>query len=124
MKVLLVRPKEHPVEMEIDGSLESMYEALECDTITCTYPWPESYMVLVTDDNGFFSDKIPCRYVKELEQPIMGNFLLCGIKGEDFADLPADLMRKFKERFWMPEIIGLIGGGLAVIPIDDGTMPD
>ena len=123
MKVLLVRPKVHPVEMEIDGSLHSMYETLECDTITCTYPWPESYMALVTDDNGFFSDKIPSRYVKELEQPIMGNFLLCGLGYEDFTDLPDELMRKYKERFWKPELIGVLGGRLAVFPIDDDTEP-
>ena len=120
MKVLMIRPRRHPVELEIEDTLEAMYEALECDTITASDPWEEP-MALVTDDNGFFSNKQPCRYVKELEQPIMGNFFLCGISGEDFADLPADLMKRFKERFWKPELIGVVGGRLAVFPIDDGT---
>ena len=122
MKVLMVRPMEHPVEMELDGSLESMYEALECRTITCAYPWLDR-IGLVTDDEGLFSDKLPCRYVEELEQPIMGNFILCGLGYEDFTDLPDELMKKYKERFWKPEIIGILGGRLAVFPIDDGTKP-
>lgn len=124
MKILMVRPMEHPVEMDIPNTLEAIYEALECDTITVTYPWPEHYIGLVTDDNGLFSDKKPSRYVKELQQPIMGNFFLCGLSYDDFADLPEELMKKFKERFWTPEIIGVIGGGLAVFPIEDGTKPD
>ena len=122
MKVLLVQPKRHPIEVEIDGSLKSMYEILECETITATYPWEEP-VALVTDDNGFFANKVPSRYVTELEQPIMGNFFICGIDEDDFCDLPDELMRKFKEQFWKPELIGFVGGKFTVIPIDDGTKP-
>ena len=51
MKVLMVEPGKHPRELELGHSLEAMYAALECDTITATYPW-EDEVSLVTDDEG------------------------------------------------------------------------
>ena len=59
-----------------------------------------------------------------LQQPIMGNFFLCGLGKEDFADLPDALAEKYRERFWMPELILGGAGGVAVIPLDDGTRPE
>ena len=96
MKVLLVEPGKHPRTVEIEHTLEAMYQVLDCDTITATYPWPDR-LALVTDDEGMFSDKIPCRYIRELEQPIMGNFFLCGLGTDDFTDLPEELMEKLVE---------------------------
>lgn len=123
MKVLLVKPLEHPQMVEIEHTLDAMYRILECETITAAYPWTEP-LALVTDDEGLFSDKLPSRYIRELEQPIMGNFFLCGLGKEDFADLPDELAKKYRERFWMPELIFGGAGSVAVIPIDDGTRPE
>lgn len=58
MRVLMVRPNEHPVVMELERGLDAMYKALECDTITATYPW-EDPVALVTDDEGLFPEKQP-----------------------------------------------------------------
>lgn len=123
MKVLLVKPLEHPQVVEIEHTLDAMYRILECETITATYPWMEP-LALVTDDEGMFSDKIPCRYIRELQQPIMGNFFLCSMGEEDFSDLPEDLIQKYRERFWRPELIFSLPHGLTVIPVDDGTEPE
>ncbi len=122
MKILMVRPMEHPVEMDIPNKLEEYYKVLECDTITATYPWEEP-IALVTDDNGLFTKKHPSRFVEELNQPIMGNFFLCGLGYEDFDDLPEKFVRKFKERFWKPELIFTLGDRLSVVQIEDGTKP-
>lgn len=123
MKVLLVEPMRHPREADIPDTLEAMYEILQCRTITAVCPWEEP-MVLVTDDEGMLSEKMPCRYVRELGQPIMGSFFLCGVSGEDFADLPEGLMRKYMERFWMPECIMGPPGEETIIRVDDGTAPE
>ena len=43
---------------------------------------------------------------------------------EDFAELPQDLIRKFRERFWVPEAFVSMFGQMAVIQMDDGTKPE
>lgn len=123
MRVLMVRPNEHPVVMELERGLDAMYKALECDTITATYPW-EDPVALVTDDEGLFTEKQPCRYVKDLQQPILGNFFICGLGNEDFADLPDCYVKKYMEMFWHPEMILMTPAGITVIEMDDGTQQE
>ena len=69
MKVLLIKPMEHPQVVDIENSLKEFYRILDCDCITATYPWEER-AALVTDDNGLFTEKPFSRYIPELEQPI------------------------------------------------------
>ena len=122
MKVLMIRPNEHPEVMELERKLDAMYKALECHTITATYPWIDP-VALVTDDEGLFSDKAPCRYVKDLQQPILGNFFICGLADEDFADLPDNYLKKYMEMFWHPEMMLMSPAGITVITLDYGTQP-
>lgn len=123
MKVLLIKPMEHPQVVDIENSLKEFYRILDCDCITATYPWEER-AALVTDDNGLFTEKSFSRYIPELEQPIKGNFFICGLGEEDFAELPQNLIRKFRERFWVPEAFVSMFGQMAVIRMDDGTKPE
>lgn len=102
MKVLLIKPMEHPQVVDIENSLKEFYRILDCDCITATYPWEEC-AALVTDDNGLFTEKPFSRYIPELEQ---------------------DLIRKFRERFWVPEAFVSMFGQRAVIQMDDGTKPE
>ena len=124
MKVLLIKPMEHPQVVDIEDSLDEFYRILECDCITATYPWETDAVALVTDDNGLSTEKPFSRYIKELEQPIKGNFFLRGLGEEDFAELPEDLIRKYTERFWVPEAFVSMFGQMAVIQMDDGTKPE
>ena len=123
MKVLLIKPMEHPKEIDIQPTLEEYYKVLDCDCITATYPWPE-LVALVTDNNGLFTDKLFSRYIRELKQPIRGSFFLCGLGKEDFTDLPPELMDKFKKQFWNPELFVRTASGLAAIQTSDGTQPE
>lgn len=123
MKVLLIKPMEHPQVVDIEDSLDEFYRILECDCITATYPWKEQ-VALVTDDNGLFTEKPFSRYISELEQPIKGNFFLCGLGEEDFTELPENLIRKYTERFWVPEAFVSMFGRMSIIRMDDGTKPE
>ena len=123
MKVLLIKPMEHPHVVDIENSLKEFYRILDCDCITATYPWEER-AALVTDDNGLFTEKPFSRYIPELEQPIKGNFFICGLGEEDFAELSEDFIRKYTERFWVPEAFVSMFGQMAVIQMDDGTKPE
>lgn len=124
MKVLLIKPMEHPQVVDIEDSLDEFYRILECDCITATYPWEADAVALVTDDNGLFTEKPFSRYIQELEQPIKGNFFLCGLGEEDFAELPEDLIRKYTKRFWVPEAFVSMFGQMSIIRMDDGTKPE
>ena len=124
MKVLLIKPMEHPQVVDIEDSLDEFYRILECDCITATYPWEVDAVALVTDDNGLFTEKPFSRYIPELKQPIKGNFFLCGLGEEDFAELPEDLIRKYTERFWVPEAFISMFGQMSIIRMDDGTKPE
>ena len=73
MKVLLIKPMEHPQVVDIENSLKEFYRILDCDCITATYPWEER-AALVTDDNGLFTEKSFSRYIPELE-PHQGKLL-------------------------------------------------
>ena len=123
MKVLLIKPMEHPRVVDIEDTLAEYYRILECDCITATYPWADR-VALVTDDNGLFTEKLFSRYIPELEQPIKGNFFICGLGEEDFAELPENLIRKYTERFWKPEAFISMYGQMSVIQMNDGTKPE
>ena len=65
MKVLLIKPMEHPQVVDIENSLKEFYRILDCDCITATYPWEER-AALVTDDNGLFTEKSFSRYIPDV----------------------------------------------------------
>ena len=115
MKVLLIKPMEHPQVVDIENSLKEFYRILDCDCITATYPWEER-AALVTDDNGLFTEKSFSRYIPELEQPIKGNFFICGLRGRFRRAAPGP----------HPEIQGtLLGaGGIRQHVRTDGGHPD
>lgn len=69
----------------------------------------------MTDDNGGFTEKSFSRYIPELEQPIKGNFFLCGLGEENFTELPENLIRKYTERFWGPEAFVSMFGQMSII---------
>lgn len=98
MKILLVEPGKQPRRMEIENTLPEMYRVLDCTTITAVYPWAEP-VALVTDDEGLLRGKPLNRYLPELGQAIVGNFFLCGLGREDFADLPEALTMLLEQRF-------------------------
>lgn len=122
MKVLMVEPGKHPYQLEIEHTLEAMYQVLDCDTITATYPW-EDPVALVTDDEGLFKEDHDWNRVVGECSAIRGNFFLCGLDTENFADLPLDLMEKYRSLFWTPEMFLRTPAGLIVIRMDDGTEP-
>ena len=116
MKVLLVEPGKHPRTVEIEHTLEAMYQVLDCDTITATYFWEEP-LALVTDDEGLFKDK-PWNRVIDRYTAIKGNFFLCGLGPEDFTDLPEELMEKYRKLFWQPEYFISTPAGTLVLRMD------
>ncbi len=72
----------------------------------------------MADDDGLAkTDRLLNRAIDEYSA-IRGNFFLCGLSRDDFADLPDGLMEKYRKLFWYPEVFIPTDVGLVVVRID------
>lgn len=111
MKILIVEPGKHPSEMEICNTLQDMQETVG-GYIEAIYPF-EDMVALISDEEAKL--KSDTQWNRILGRDIIkGTFFLCGIKGENFSDLPDELMQKYKEFFWEPQLF---------IPTPNGLLP-
>lgn len=70
--------------VELDGSLDGYYEALECDIIDCTVRriGKKEYDI-ICDDEGLFKDKPVVTAITKSYQPaLVGNLFICNNDGE------------------------------------------
>ena len=111
MKVLIVEPGKHPYEAEIDSSLESLQKTVG-GYIEAIYPF-EDMMALISDEEAKLESDTQWNRILGGDI-IKGTFFLCGIEGENFCDLPDDLMEKYKKYFWEPQFF---------IPTPNGLLP-
>ena len=111
MKILIVEPGKHPYEAEIDSSLESLQKTVG-GYIEAIYPF-EDMMALISDEEAKLKSDTQWNRILS-EDIIKGTFFLCGIEGENFFDLPDDLMEKYKKYFWEPQFF---------IPTPNGLLP-
>lgn len=102
MKVLIVEPGKHPREADITHTLKTLQDTVG-GPIQAIYPF-EDHVALVCDEEGLFKDTEWNRFICQ-GCVIKGTFFICGLTVEDFTDLPDDLMKKYKERFWYPEVL-------------------
>lgn len=123
MKVLMIKPGEHPKTVEIEHTNAAMQKAVDSNIYQATYPWEEP-CALVCDEEACWHDyQLPNRMIPELGYPIMGPFFICGLTTESFCDLPEELNQRFTREYWKPEVFIRTGAGILVVPMDDGTRP-
>ena len=114
MRILLVEPGKHPRITEIDGSLEQMQKTVG-GYIQAVYPWKDN-VALVCDEEALYKDSEWNRYICE-GLAIKGTFFICGIDGENFADLPTDLAEKYLQRLYTPQVFIRTASGVVVLDI-------
>ena len=112
MNVLMVEPGEVPYAVDIGEGLEALQTAVGGD-IQAVYPY-EDPVALICNDDGKYMGLPLNRALRDDEGNIYdivaGNFFLCGLGEEDFTDLPADLMEKYRQQFEHPEQFVRIAG--------------
>lgn len=113
MKVLIVESRKRPREAEIDGSLESMQKTVG-GYLRAIYPFEDEIALVCDDESKLKSDTEWNRMLSETSDVIKGTFFIAGLGAEDFTDLSAELMEKYKQRFWNIELF---------IPTPNGLMP-
>ena len=113
MKVLIVEPRKHPREAEIDGNLESMQKTVG-GYLQAIYPFEDEIALVCDDESKLKSDTERNRMLPETGDIIKGTFFIAGLGAEDFTDLSPELTEKYKQRFWSIELF---------IPTSNGMMP-
>lgn len=112
MKVLMVEPGKVPYAAEIGEGLEPLQAAVGGD-IQAVYPYDDP-VALICNEEGKYMGLPLNRALHDDEGNIYdivaGNFFLCGLGEEDFTDLPADLMEKYRQQFEHPEQFVRIAG--------------
>lgn len=122
MNVLIVEPGKPPREAQIEHTLEAM-QAVVGGLIQALYPW-EDHAALICDEEGLLK-QYPFNRAISSRLMIYGTFFICGIDGEEFADLPPALMEKYKQKYQNPEVLipGAKGPMLLVFIHDDEEEP-
>ena len=113
MKILIVEPGKHPREAEIDGSLKSMQKTVG-GYLQAIYPFEDEVALVCDDESKLKSDTQWNRMLPETGDIIKGTFFIAGLGAEDFTDLSAELMEKYRQRFRNVELF---------IPTPNGLMP-
>ena len=122
MKVLKLEPGEHPKELEITDSLESM-QSVVGGMIQAIYPF-EDTVALICNEEGKLLD-LP--YNRALRTPdtnqiydiICGTCFLCGAPedSDTFTSLTKEQLECYKEYFWKPEFFLKSNGSIVVLKL-------
>ena len=118
MKILIIEPGKHPRETEIDGSLESMQKTVG-GYLQAIYPFEDEVALVCDDESKLKSDTQWNRMLPETGDIIKGTFFIAGLGAEDFTDLSAELMEKYRQRFRTVELFIPPPSGLMAIMIRD-----
>lgn len=108
MTVLIVEPGKKSRKAEIDGSLEGMQQVVG-GYIQAIYPF-EDPVALVCNEEGKNLDLPFNRALQDedgdIYDLIAGTFFICGapLGRESFTSLKEDLLEKYRQRFYKPEL--------------------
>ena len=117
MKVLMIEPGKAPYEAELDGSLESMQEAVG-GGIEGYYPYAEPVAIVCNDEgkiNGLPLNRAIYSEDGEMIEIMAGTFFMAGLGEESFTDLPDHFMEQYKEQFKYPEKFFRLAGEIVAV---------
>ena len=117
MKVLMIEPGKAPYEAELDGSLESMQEAVG-GGIEGYYLYAEPVAIVCNDEgkiNGLPLNRAIYNEDGEMIEIMAGTFFIAGLGEESFADLPDYFMEQYKEQFKYPKKFYRLAGEIVAV---------
>ncbi len=120
MKILKIEPGKSPVEMEIDGSLESM-QSVVGGMIQAVFPFHEEVALICNEEGKLtglpYNRTLRMEETNEIYDIICGTCFLCGVPvgGEHFTSLTPEQLQKYTAYYKQPELFMKIGNRLIVI---------
>ena len=96
MKVLLLESL-NVHEIDIENTLEALQRAV-CGYIECLPLIPDR-AVMIVNEEGLLRGMVPNRSASRgAGMMIVGPALIVGVDGEEFTDVPEDVVRRIKEK--------------------------
>lgn len=119
IKVILVKPMQPPIILEIGSDLQSMQDSVG-GRIEQIMPFDEE-VALVCNEEGKNLQLPLNRAINDNEGEIMdiiaGDFFICSATGENFTSLSNDQLKRYSEMFKNPERFYKIDGEIKAVPV-------
>lgn len=120
IKVVLIKPMQKPEIVEIGSDLKSMQDAVG-GMIEQVMPFDEE-VALVCNEEGKNLELPLNRALKdkngEIIDIIAGDFFICDAKGESFASLSDEQLKRYSEIFQNPERFYKVDGEIKAVPLN------
>lgn len=111
MKVIMIKPMEHPAVVEVENTLESL-QGVVGGRIEAVYPFDDPVAIVCNDEGKFngmqFNRALVFR--GHVYDYIMGPFFICGLGEENFTDIPDGLIEKYTKMYYETETLCDVGG--------------
>ena len=118
--VLVVEPGKRPYAKEIENELHSLQHEVG-GHIEAVYPY-EDMVALICHDEGKFEGMPLNRALRDskghIYDVVAGTFFITGLSQDDFASLSDDLLQKYTNLFYQPEMFIQINGKIVVLPME------
>lgn len=119
LKVLVVEPMCEPYVKEIDSGLESLQKEVG-GLIQVTYPYEDLVGIVCNDErkiNGMQLNRAIYDDNRNMTDIIAGTFLVVGLSDDSFTSLNDEQIKKFSDKFKMPEQFFKLGNEIVAFPV-------
>ena len=113
-------PGREAVVEQIENTLSSLQQAVECDTIQAVYPYDDPIAVICDDNGKVVGKPLNRALLDETETEVMdllvGTFLIVGVNFDEgeFVSLTDELQETYLRKFRHPDVFVQNGSGLTI----------
>lgn len=122
IKVLKIKPDQHPEVVEIDDELSSLQTAVD-GYIECVYPWDADVGIICNDEGKLLGLQLNRALYDEngkMTDIIAGDFLVVGLTDIGFCSLTDEQIAHYSKLFYHKQIFTRLGSdAIIAIPVPD-----
>lgn len=115
MDVLVIEPEMIPRIESIGDDLKSLQQVVG-GLIEATYPYDDPVAIICNEEGKNLG--LPLNRRLESYDIIAGTFIICGLSEDNFDSLTPELMNKYYNKFFQPELFLRVGNKMVGIPME------
>lgn len=115
MDVLIIEPELIPRIESIGDDLKSLQQVVG-GLIEATYPYDDPVAIICNEEGKILG--LPLNRKLEDYDIIAGTFIICGLSDDNFDSLTPELMKKYYNKFFQPELFLKTGSQIIGIPMN------